>query len=406
MKNVIENLERFYKSFVDQKKDWPFFTNLSDYLNYISEMPDLQKIVSGIMKKKHIEDNKLEELERNAIGELEFIKGKILKIVKDCKIDPNKIKSLHTIPIPEYNILEDLGRFEDGRIHISDFRSDALWNYLLDIAIGISEQGHKQKVLEFMVSNKEYADFYNAPDSGLRTAGNPYGNFIFSKTIKQRREQHEFIENAAKFELWGIFNELIKFQTAYNERRKNKSLGEISREQHAKAKNYMEDMDAVYITFMAEGLNEIIKAEENKNNIRSIYTINLEKERFINYAEKAHNYLMKELNTKEIAEDKQPKKEICISIDDGVYKLKGGKKINYPISGKRAKLINHLKDGKKDGNLLCRLFDWDLSQLSKEIKQINELFKDKLDLKDDLIIHIDTGGYALNKDVYLIKFIA
>lgn len=96
---------------------------------------------------------------------------------------------------------------------------------------------------------------------------------------------------------------------------------------------------------------------------------------------------------------------ITISNEEGIYK-NNELKPNYPAKGKRMKLIFRLKTGKISGNELAKdFYKNDFSILSKEIKSINKNFTSKLNLEYDLILHLDTSGYALNKNNYRIDFV-
>jgi len=102
--------------------------------------------------------------------------------------------------------------------------------------------------------------------------------------------------------------------------------------------------------------------------------------------------------------NKNKKIAIFISDDHGIYKddVKSG----YPVRGSRAKLLRHLRDGKKDGKILTQIWGHNNhAQLSKDIKGINKLFKNKLKQKEDIVVHVQTGGYKLNDEIYAIKFI-
>ncbi len=128
------------------------------------------------------------------------------------------------------------------------------------------------------------------------------------------------------------------------------------------------------------------------------------------------NKLIKKLDREEIFEKKivstknkikKGKIEVFISVEKGIYKNKNVN-LNYPIQNrsKRFKLIKDLKDGKKDGKILAdTLYKGSLSELSKEIKEINKNFENKLKLKNKLIINLETGGYKLNDHNYNIEFI-
>ncbi|MBT4209583.1 MAG: hypothetical protein HOE19_01565 [Candidatus Komeilibacteria bacterium] len=101
------------------------------------------------------------------------------------------------------------------------------------------------------------------------------------------------------------------------------------------------------------------------------------------------------------------KKKVFISTRNGIYQNEKTKKPSYAIKGnKRPKIITILKDGRKDINILCQTIGYKSNQMpSKEIKEINSHFKNKLKLKDDLIIRLPTGGYDLNREKYNIKFV-
>lgn len=99
------------------------------------------------------------------------------------------------------------------------------------------------------------------------------------------------------------------------------------------------------------------------------------------------------------------KKQIFISDESGVYTNNGSKKLSYPISGKRAQLLKLLKDSKKSGPVLAQNLDQSLQVISKEIENINQAFRSKLEVEDDLISPIDTGGYKLNQEVFEIEFL-
>ena len=97
--------------------------------------------------------------------------------------------------------------------------------------------------------------------------------------------------------------------------------------------------------------------------------------------------------------------KLFISQDEGIYKNEITRKPNYPISGRRSKIITRLENGKKVGSSLIKLFNIDYQMLSKEIGEINDNFREKLKLEKNLIVSVETGGYKLNDESYDIKFI-
>ncbi len=104
-------------------------------------------------------------------------------------------------------------------------------------------------------------------------------------------------------------------------------------------------------------------------------------------------------------QNNESKKQIFISDESGIYTQNGSKKLSYPISGKRAQLVRLLKNGRKSGPKLAEDLDQSIQVVSKEIENINETFKGKLEVDSDLITPIDTGGYHLNQERYEIEFV-
>lgn len=98
--------------------------------------------------------------------------------------------------------------------------------------------------------------------------------------------------------------------------------------------------------------------------------------------------------------------EIFISNDYGIYKNQKTKKPSYPIrESKRLQLIKLLENNKSSSKIIMRDLKYTNQLLSKEIKEINNNFTKLLNLSNDLIIHLPTGGYQLNYDKYNINFI-
>ena len=126
------------------------------------------------------------------------------------------------------------------------------------------------------------------------------------------------------------------------------------------------------------------------------------------YMEKLHAGLIKktlELPVIKFQEEKAGDR-IKIVIDDqkGIYQ-EGQEQLAYSIEriSKRMKLIKHLV-AKDNCSLseLNRITRQDKVVTMKSIPEINELFREKLQLTDDLILSVDTGGYSINKDVYAV----
>lgn len=126
------------------------------------------------------------------------------------------------------------------------------------------------------------------------------------------------------------------------------------------------------------------------------------------YMEKLHAGLVKktlELPMIKFQEEKANNR-IRIVIDDnkGIYQ-DGKEQMAYSIEriSKRMKLIKYLVT--RDICSLAelnRVTKQDKVVTMKSIPEINELFREKLQLTDDLILSVDTGGYSINKDIYAV----
>ena len=138
------------------------------------------------------------------------------------------------------------------------------------------------------------------------------------------------------------------------------------------------------------------------------YTFNQEK--YHVYMSRIHSALTQqllEIHTQKSHATESSKIHIIIDSKKGIYQANNDKR-SYKIDkiSKRLKLIKYLAI--KDN---CRI--WELegflhqtkSSIITAIAGINKKFRESTDLVEDLVIHIDTGGYSLNKDVFDIEIL-
>jgi len=134
-----------------------------------------------------------------------------------------------------------------------------------------------------------------------------------------------------------------------------------------------------------------------------------------------NNHLLKfRSNTKRLLSYKEdliekydkPKKpsniQIFISKERGIYRETENEELKYPITVRRYNLVYNLRSNKIFSKDLASLYNPKdpptKAYISKVIKEINKIFMKRLDLSDNLIIHIETGGYKLNRDKFNITF--
>lgn len=281
MDTISDNLKQNFQSFIERTNAYDFFIGLADYTNYILETPMLKKIVDEIMKEKNIEHKKLTYLEEKSLEELREAKKKLLTIIADNNINTTSLEGKRSMSSGICDgLLNEIEQFEKGEISISGFHGDNLEMYLFDIAVGIAEQGYKNLVQEFIDQN--------------RRPQNIRGNFVFSKTLHLYHAQIELMNRAIKLELWGAFDNLLRFQKAYSEECKNIHYAKVLSKYGSQSKNYLESRDAVDITFATQDLRKIVDSRYSRvldNDLHHLKITN-----FRTYATRANNYLTKKIS--------------------------------------------------------------------------------------------------------------
>ena len=118
-----------------------------------------------------------------------------------------------------------------------------------------------------------------------------------------------------------------------------------------------------------------------------------------------HRKLEEKIEKYEIASafTETPKK-VSIKIDDkkGIYKV-SNPEYCYSIGSEsqRMKIVRYLVMHEKSGIAKLRKETMQTDTvISQEIKRMNQTFKVKLHVNHDLIIHLKTRGYCLNRDYF------
>lgn len=122
-----------------------------------------------------------------------------------------------------------------------------------------------------------------------------------------------------------------------------------------------------------------------------------------------HRKTVKYFSEKLLEKQNKNSEKIKINISDnqGIWRKENKTVLIYEIgiNTKRFMIIKSLKNNQKSGPALAGSYaNNSLSQLSKEIKKINSLFKEKLLLNENLIEKANTGGYELNITFFDINF--
>lgn len=200
MNQLVQNLENYHRTFINQERPLPFFNGLADYLTFVLSMPILKQIFDEQMTERRALVRQVIEAEKETRVEMDQAKKKLFTIIKKANIDVGSFERYATSPFPgdDTNILQELKSYEDKHIFSTRFISDDIRMCLFDIVANLRKLGYKEDLKEFVVSD------------GSRNA------FIFSKTLSKRQELVERFENERVFKLWSAFEALLQFHTAHN----------------------------------------------------------------------------------------------------------------------------------------------------------------------------------------------
>ena len=112
------------------------------------------------------------------------------------------------------------------------------------------------------------------------------------------------------------------------------------------------------------------------------------------------------LLTPKITDEALDKCKLKISKDEGIVRVDNHS--SYPIRGKRLEIIKALKDGKsRSGEEIIKMYNpekGNLNLLSGEIRNINETLREKIGVKVDIILSLETSGYKLNSNDFSFDF--
>jgi len=219
--NNKENLEKLYNTFTAKSDLLDFFRGLNDYIEFILSVPAWKKVFDEQIAEKDACYKKLDAVEKQSVAEMVDAGGRLLSIILENSVDVKKFKRFQTMEVHHSkNLIEEFSDLVAGDLLIGKYRSNAMNNYLCDIAANLLELGYEIPLTRFMLRPLEYEAYYarinNDAGGRYRTIGNKHGNFVFSKTWPNRWEQELLVEREKIFKRWSAFNELLKFKRAYD----------------------------------------------------------------------------------------------------------------------------------------------------------------------------------------------
>jgi len=276
MKNVIETLDRYYQSFINQNGNWEFFLGLADYVKYAVKTQEVDSILKRIVQVRDNDQKRLKEYEQRVIKETEQAKEKLFKIIKEHKISNEALD----------RAIEEYQGYENGTTLSSQSRGEALSEALIDIIHILFKNGHKELVKNFAIEHRE--------------APNEVGKYTFSKTLELYEKEKEIFNEKLKTELWASWDNLVlAYLTIF---KADEELEKLHK-----------DKKDLFMAWNFSGLvGEMRKIRDgNRNRLTGIASdfkpIHFKKENYISHATRIHNYLIQKLSKEK---DEQTEKRV------------------------------------------------------------------------------------------------
>jgi len=292
MKNVIKILDRYYQSFINQKRDWDFFLGLADYVKYATETPEVDKILKSIVQKRVNAEKRLKECEEDAIKEAKVIKDKLFQKIKQKKISYEELNKL----VQEWN------DYANRRIISSLSDAETLSGCLMDIIRSLYDTNHREITKDFIIEEE--------------TDPKVIKEFTCFKKLDLYKRERLAYQEKEKIELWRAWDNLALVYIVIF--KKEEELEKLRK-----------DEKKWWITFSLQCLiGEMQKIKEGQLFLGS-KPLWFTKDDYIGYATRIHNYLIQELSKAEgkknnkggipLSKEKEIKKITLIEMDKDEY---------------------------------------------------------------------------------------
>lgn len=271
--NQANILERNHKLFINETERLPFLKGLANYLEHTTKASPFKEVFEQHLGEYEAFLKNIDDLEKISRAEMVEAKDTLLQVIKKEGLDINQFHRLQTHSFgTKTNLSEEFDAYLHGRAVGNGFRSDALQDYLFDIAANLLVLGHRDEIEKFLVSSEEYRLYYqqvNGPKAWA-VRGNENGNFVFSKTWPKRWEEVSRTERERSLKTFGSFVKLSQFKRAYDIVSENKNAWMELRDDEAD-NNKIRIHDRIEIIDMTEELARLV--DESARLMR--YKVNL-----------------------------------------------------------------------------------------------------------------------------------
>ena len=274
--NVIDDLERYYNTFINQQNYWHFFSGLARYVKFILETPETDKVISFVVKAKKEEDEKIKKYEQIAINEIEKAKGLLWEIIKKNKVTNGKLQRL----------INQFQSHQNNEVVSSQSKAESLDHSLADIIRWLAGNGYKNLVKNFI--REENGIIYTDENE-------------FSKKMSDYYRTEKELNDKKEIEEWGAWENLcLVYLVIY---KKDEEMGRLRKD----------DKTAILAINFAGLVGEMEHIREGKitNRLtgatRDFEPIQFLIDDYTNYTNVIHNHLIRELNKNKKLKIEPPK---------------------------------------------------------------------------------------------------
>ncbi|HAH04282.1 TPA: hypothetical protein DCL28_01835 [Candidatus Komeilibacteria bacterium] len=350
--NLINSLDRKYKSFINEKSDWSFYLGIADYIKYIKETPKIYQVIENkILSEYSKEQEKLQKIRDKADDEILKAKDKLFRIIENKKLSYESLKKT----------IEVYQQYENNDRNSNLTQTENLNSALEDIVRNLYENGYKKIVKDFVSEKQDYPDLMEA--------------FIFSPSMNEYYKESKKFEAKKSTTYWGHWINLELIYLAVY--KKDELLEELR-------KDKKRIMDLWGFSLVVDEMNKIREQHEEPYKIKANFEpVIYERSRYTGYITRTHNFIIDELEKIE---------ELNLEIK---------KKLNSLPKEKPAEESKIRYSFNKNGNkCYVKIGQFDEMEFEKNPALIINFFCNSSKYKNDYKSYHDFNGYyKFEKDI-------
>lgn len=185
MTSSISLLDRYYGIAKNQLDGWGFYRSLADYIQFIEDTPEIEKIADKYNVQSNNDHKKFVELEEKVLQETIQAKKKLNELLESKLISYDK---LHTL-------LKEYDNWLDRKSSSSNSHTDNVFGALCDIVRSLLEHGHIDILKDFITT-------FPHQDKDL------IEKFIFAPSLDELEAERYYLKEKEASELWSDWQKL------------------------------------------------------------------------------------------------------------------------------------------------------------------------------------------------------